>query len=59
MKVNISLLDVDVDTENHSYEVFFLNGYDRSTQKDKSVLRVKYSPLRGIELEIFGYVLLS
>lgn len=57
MKINISLLDVDINTESGEYEVFFLNGYNKTL--DKSVLRFKYSHLLGVELEVLGYVLLK
>lgn len=61
MKINISLLDVDINTEMNEYEVFILNGYSNNPNNkvDKSILRVKYSALSGIELEVFGYVLLK
>ena len=59
MKINVSVLDFDINTDAGEYEVFFLNGYDSTSKLDKSVLRVKYSTLYGVELEVFGYVLLK
>lgn len=59
MKINVSVLDFDINTDVGEYEVFFFNGYDATSKLDKSVLRVKYSTLYGVELEVFGYVLLK
>lgn len=59
MKINVSVLDFDINTDVGEYEVFFLNGYDATSKLDKSVLRVKYSALYGVELEVVGYVLLK
>lgn len=59
MKINVSVLDFDINTDVGEYEVFLLNGYDATYKLDKSVLRVKYSALYGVELEVFGYVLLK
>ncbi len=31
MKINVSVLDFDINTEVGEYEVFFLNGYDSTS----------------------------
>jgi hypothetical protein len=59
MRVNLSVLDIDVDTQRNTYEVFVFNWFSESSGMDKSLLRVKYDVLRGAELEVFGVRLIK
>ena len=59
MKINLSVLDIDVNTDKNSYEVFVFNWFCESSGMDKSLLRVKYSAYVGYELEVFGLCLIK
>lgn len=59
MKVNLSVLDIDMDTEYHSYEVLLFNVYSFTSKSERTLLRFKYSVVGGFELDLFGFRLIK
>lgn len=62
MNVLLSVLDINFDTKVDKYGVFFINWFSPSREgeaaSDHSIFRLEYSPYTGLELELFGVVLL-
>lgn len=63
MTISFSLLDLDVNTNEHKYGVFLCNvllvdSTGQEASNDKHLLRIEYSMVTGFELELFGCTIL-
>ena len=63
MNIRFSLLDLDINTNQHIYGLFLgnwllIDATGKAASEDKSVLRIEYNMVTGFELELFGCTIL-
>jgi len=63
MNIRFSLLDLDINTNQHIYGLFLgnwllIDATGKVASEDKSVLRIEYSIVTGLELEVLGVTLI-